>query len=350
MMRLVLAISFLLFCSAASADCSWFSKLIGTCEIGKEAGEVAAKGAVVASENIYSSVNFWAKLIEDYHVGTPEKRERARQLLIKVFGVKEIEGVNPFVVRFDFSGVNTTKHPFRVVVLRDFQEPKLAEDIKRANRSDFNPAALQGVSPEEKTDFANYVKDLATVRVDIEKQLGGPLMDFLVDKQVDAMLTDDDKVKCGATRAGPILRLPGINFSAAGSPAGTGPSPVTVKYNQCIQAAAKSAATKKLASAITRLVDNKVHLRGTRLSFSVPYQGERFITLLIPEQDLIAQPGVSIEWVIHQAGYPDRVLPSFEENPYEISRQTMLSPSSPVFTSDRPDFGGKYRAFTVDIR
>jgi hypothetical protein len=102
------------------------------------------------------------------------------------------------------------------------------------------------------------------------------------------------------------------------------------------------------ADAILALADDRVDLRADQLEMSVAWFGQRFVTIVIPERDLLAHPGVEIEMTIRDKNNPDVVIPSFDGNPREINPKMLIQ--LPTYKSIDPSHGGKYKAFTVSIQ
>ena len=119
------------------------------------------------------------------------------------------------------------------------------------------------------------------------------------------------------------------------------------KYQACMKD--NVAELSRLLSGMVRpLVDNRELLATDPISVAVPWNGEPFITVVIPEEQLKLHQQLEIEMVIHLTDNESKVVPEFAANPLEISPQVMRQ--SAVIESRRSDIGqGRLQAETVTL-
>ncbi len=352
---IVLSVSIFVWTHTAYAnDCGWIGDVLGLCDaaevIGKDAAEEVGKSVVAASENAYSAINFWAKLIQDYHTGSEEQQENARTLVRKVFGTDNLDATEPFLATFEFSGFDTKQHPLRVAAL-SLARPDPTQKIKEARSVDFNFKSLRGRYPVEQVNHADYEKDIAKLRKHVGNQVGNfinalnsggmpQLSKSFNNSRLQADCSNVNSVEGWYTHFG---KHP-MNCQSKAIPAG---SPRDIVSQVKTMWRHNRGARDDLTSAIMSILDDKVHLKGARKRFSIPYQGQRHIALVIPSTDIANHRTLSANFTIHVKGQPDKTLPIYENNDWEISWASLDRAAE--YESIRPDHGHTYKAYLMDI-
>ena len=309
--------------TALAEECEWWQDLIGICSAGEQIREGIEEGAERAGDAVFSTFNYWTKLIEDYHTGTAEEQKKARQIVTRVFGAADLTATpNPFQVRVEVSGVDTTKHPLRVAILTDYEQTAgtVREVIYKGVRSDFNFVQLRQV-PGAPADLGAYKRSLSAIRAEVaaaasavgkhavELDLGNQRANFLP--------------KCASVHDGGFV------------------------VNQACRDTSQKLLSENLVKAIMALADERIELRSNRLSVSAPWSGQPYVTIVVPEEDVKNHPKLAMIYTIHVTGKVDHALPPFVGNPGEISVERMRE--SPPFESEVPDHGGSYQIAPVVI-
>lgn len=303
-------------------ECRWWEIGCKPAEKLGESAEKVGKNVETASENVYSAVNFWAQLIQWYHAGTPEQKEKARQIIQGVFGLSAPPtGEFAWEVELRVRGVDTSKTPLRVMILTDYDEPtvkELAMQIYQGQRVELNPQTIIGNKPPSPKDPASYLKSLEAIQSDIAK-VAQPA--FLPEGM--------SNFGCRKQYTGPSDQAAQRNANLA--------------FTKCVA----NASAAQMAKAIMTLADDRVDLRADQLTAAAPWLGQPYITIIVPDSDLAAQPDLELELTIHAKGKADNVLPTFANNPREVPRVRLVQ--SPAYKSPDPTHGGVYRAFTLRL-
>jgi len=139
MRRFLLTLIVALRFTSAHAECPWYSKIIGGCDIG-EAGKEVAENLPAAG---MKTVNYWGYLLEKYHAGTPDEKEWARKIIQGELGIDPANATaqKQFEIALTFTGIDTTSKHLHVTMLEDSADDavvaKSIQDGSRDAMSDF---------------------------------------------------------------------------------------------------------------------------------------------------------------------------------------------------------------------
>ena len=331
-----------LLASNAHADCSWYDLPCAAREAGREAAKEFSDGMVQSTDIVYSAINFWPWLIQKYHTGTEAEQKEARELVKKVFGVDSIEAAKPFEITFQFEGIDTSENELDFILLRDYAKPDLRQKIARGNTADFNSVSIIGVSPPHQDEYEEYLADVKSV----ESRVAQAVSDVIGSGMVGYSGVNVNY----SNRALP--RWACTNFVSGGedtymAPAGLGSaSQFTCGQHPDWQKANK--AYLRLVSAIMLTIDPKIDKRANRPTASFAYEGYQYLTIVIPEAQLRAQPNLKIHFSIHVKDNIQKPIPLFEGNVWDIEQKS-IAQQDRIFSSTRKEHDGRYYAYTIDL-
>lgn len=314
--------------TTSAEECSWYEIL---CAAAQKAGEKAAveirAGMIDSTDIAFSAINYWPWLIQKYHTGTPEEKARAKELVAKVFGASSIENAQPFEVTFSFEGIDTTRNKLDLIVLRDYAKPDLKTKIKAGNTVDFNPFQVIGTPPGTKENYEQYLLDVESVRAKVRADLNAALPAIQWSGVVLRGEGEDPQTVCKGLSEPALYgrRQPCSDF---------------VEWRAAAQA------FPRLIDALMADVDRKVDKLAHRPKVTIPYEGYNFLTVVIDQEQLKAQPDLKLSYHIHVKGKPDSPIPLFTQ-PWTISAKTLLE--YPVYASSRREHTGKYYGYTMDL-
>jgi hypothetical protein len=151
----------------------------------KGVGDAIEKGAKDHGDRLYSALNRWAKLIDDYHSADPAVRQEAERFIKETFQRALPVATDPFRIKLEFSGIDTSDNrPLRVSVLRDHrtQTTNIAALVKevisngtRADLTEFKH--IQGHNPQQVIKLSDLTKTAQEIEAEVKSNpLHTPLL------------------------------------------------------------------------------------------------------------------------------------------------------------------------------
>jgi hypothetical protein len=311
---------------AESHSCSFlFASACDAAEsAGREAAQKVADGMRESTQNLLFAVNPLMSIVRDLDGPEGPAKETAKKMARRLLGDNYSEDIKKdYQLRVTASGLTPGKS-MRVILLLDDNnlttppdtskpdKTPLAETILKAQRSDFNsPTELTSGAP---ADPAAYKKSLDAIRADIKSA---------------------------------IAKILPRTLQLYGADCNGGCSDV---YSQQVDQNYTDWAT-----IIMKVSDDRIDLRTKQEAATSQWRGQRYITVVIPDEDLQKNLKAKLFLSISLLGQPDKLIPYYaamvpkaseislhkwrDQRPTNPRNQIMAEPTEPVCKSliiDRP--------------